>query len=43
MQTSVPVGSNIARKLFGVALFAITQRANGFMKNMTGAAPKQAD
>lgn len=43
MQTSVPVGSNIARKLFGVALFAITQRANGLMKNMTGAAPKQAD
>lgn len=43
MQTSVPVGSNIARKLFGVALFAITQRQNGFMKNMTGAAPKQAD
>lgn len=43
MQTSVPVGSTLARKLFGVALFATTQRANGLMKNLTGPAPKQPD
>jgi N4-gp56 family major capsid protein len=43
MQTSIPVGSALAKKHFGVALFAVTQRANTLLKNMTGPAPKQAD
>lgn len=41
-QTSIPVGSSLAKKHFGVALFAVTQRANTLLKNMTGDAPKQA-
>ena len=42
-QTQVPAGSALARKLYSVALFAQTQKANGFTKNLTGNAPKQAD
>lgn len=41
-QTNIPVGSALARKLYGVALFAYTQRANTLIKNLTGPAPKQA-
>ena len=40
-QTQVPVGSSIARKLYSVALFAQTQKANGFTNNLTGPAPQQ--
>lgn len=43
MQTSIPVGSALAKKHFGVALFAVTQRANTLLKNMTGQAPKQGE
>ena len=39
--TTVPAGSAIARKLYSVALFAQTQRANGFTNNLTGPAPQQ--
>lgn len=42
-QTNVPAGSALARKLYSVALFAQTQKQNGFTKNLTGPAPKQAD
>jgi N4-gp56 family major capsid protein len=42
-QTGIPVGSALARKLFGVAVFSVTQRANTLLKNMTGPAPKEAD
>lgn len=41
-QTTVPVGSPLARKVFGAALFANTQRQPSLMNNLTGAAPKQA-
>ncbi|MEE8429048.1 MAG: N4-gp56 family major capsid protein [Gammaproteobacteria bacterium] len=40
-QTQIPVGHALARKLFSVATFAMTQRQPGFRKNLTGAAPKQ--
>jgi N4-gp56 family major capsid protein len=40
-QTQVPVGSTLAKKVFGAALFANTQRAPTLMKNLTGPAPKQ--
>jgi N4-gp56 family major capsid protein len=42
-QTTVPAGSALARKLYSVALFAQTQKAPGFSKNLTGPAPKTAD
>lgn len=42
-QTNVPVGSALARKLFGTALFARVIASPGFSKNLTGDAPKQAD
>jgi len=42
MQTSVPNGASIAVKSYSVALFAVTQRANSLLKNMTGEAPKQS-
>jgi N4-gp56 family major capsid protein len=42
-QTTVPAGSPLARKLYSVALFAQTQKAPGFSKNLTGAAPKAGD
>ncbi len=41
-QTTVPVGSPLARKIFGAALFANTQRQPSLMNNLTGAAPKQS-
>jgi len=40
--TQVPVGSPLARKVFGAALFANTQRSPSLMNNLTGPAPKQA-
>ena len=40
--TSIPVGSPLARKVFGAALFATTQRQASLMNNLTGPAPKQA-
>ena len=42
-QTNIPVGSPLARKVYGAALFAQTQRQPSLMNNMTGNAPKQAD
>lgn len=42
-QTTVPAGNAIARKLYSVALFAQTQKQPGFVKNLTGAAPKAGD
>jgi N4-gp56 family major capsid protein len=42
-QTNIPVGSALAKKHFGVAMFAVCQRANTLLKNMTGPAPKQSD
>lgn len=41
-QTNVPVGSPLARKVFGAALFARTQRQPSLMNNLTGPAPQQA-
>lgn len=41
MPTDIPVGSALARKVFGGALFARTQRKPSLMKNITGPAPKQ--
>lgn len=43
MQTNVASGDAIAIKLFSVAVFAQTQRKNGFSNRLTGPAPKQAD
>ena len=40
--TSIPVGSPLARKVFGAALFAQTQRQPSLMNNLTGPAPKQS-
>jgi len=40
--TSIPVGSPLARKIFGAALFAATQRQPSLLTNMTGDAPKQS-
>ncbi|MAK55666.1 MAG: hypothetical protein CML17_07470 [Pusillimonas sp.] len=40
--TSIPVGSPLARKVFGAALFAQTQRQSSLMNNLTGPAPKQS-
>lgn len=42
-QTTVPAGSALARKVFGAALFAKTVAAPSWIKNLTGAAPKQSD
>lgn len=42
-QTSIPVGSALAKKVFGAALFATTQRSPTMLKNLTGEAPKQGD
>ena len=41
-QTSIPVGSALAKKHFGVALFGASQRMPTLLNNMTGPAPKQA-
>ncbi|MFT0547859.1 DUF4043 family protein [Allopusillimonas ginsengisoli] len=40
--TSIPAGSPLARKVFGAALFANTQRQPSLMNNLTGPAPKQS-
>lgn len=42
-QTTIPAGSPLARKLYGAALFARTQRQASLMSNLTGTAPKQKD
>ncbi len=42
-QTQIPVGSALAKKVFGAALFATTQRSPTLLKNLTGPAPKQGD
>jgi N4-gp56 family major capsid protein len=41
-QSSIPAGHALARKAFGVALFARTIQAPGFCKNLVGEAPQQA-
>lgn len=43
MQTQIPAGSPLARKVFGAALFAKTVAFAGMVKNLTGNAPKQSD
>lgn len=43
MQTQVPAGSALARKIFGAALFAQTVRKPGLVSKLTGPAPKQSD
>lgn len=40
--TQIPVGSPLARKVFGAALFANTQRQPSLANNLTGPAPKQS-
>lgn len=42
-QTNIPVGSALAKKVFGAALFATTQRSPTMLKNLTGPAPKQGE
>lgn len=42
-QTTIPAGSPLARKIFGAALFAQTQRQPTLLNRMTGPAPKQGD
>jgi len=41
MPTSIPIGSPLARRVYGAAVFADTQRKPSFRKNLTGPAPKQ--
>lgn len=41
--THIPAGDPLARKVFGAALFAATQRQNTLTNNLTGTAPKQGD
>jgi N4-gp56 family major capsid protein len=43
MATQIPYGSALARKVYGAALFAAVQLKPGFMKLLTGPAPKQSD
>lgn len=43
MPTEIAVGSPLARKVFGVALFAGTQIEPGFMNLLSGPMPQQAD
>ena len=43
MQTNVPAGSPLARKIFGAALFARAIQAASWLTNLTGPAPKQSD
>src|SRR4051812_12146846 len=42
-QTQIATGSSIAIKSFSVGLFAATQGAASFRKNLKGAVPQQAD
>ena len=43
MQTQIPAGSSLARKVFGAALFAKVVAAANFVKALTGDAPQQSD
>lgn len=43
MPTQIPIGSPLARKVYGAALFATVQQQPGFMNLLSGPAPKQAD
>jgi N4-gp56 family major capsid protein len=43
MPTQIPIGSPLARKVFGAALFATVQQQPGFMNLLSGPAPKQSD
>lgn len=43
MQTSIPAGHALARKVYGAALFAATQRQPSMLNRLTGAAPTQSD
>ena len=42
MPTNIPIGSPLASKVFGAAVFAETQRRPSLLKNITGPAPKQS-
>lgn len=42
-QSQIPVGSALARKLYGTALFSRIIQAPAFTKNITGEAPGQAE
>lgn len=42
MQTQIPAGHALARKIFGAALFAQTQRQPSLLNRLTGAAPQQS-
>lgn len=41
MQTQIPAGSPLARKIYGAALFAASQRQPSLLNRMTGPAPQQ--
>jgi N4-gp56 family major capsid protein len=41
MQTHIPAGHALARKIFGAALFAQTQRQPSLLNRLTGPAPQQ--
>lgn len=41
MSTTIPVGSKLARKVFGVGLFSRVQHAPGFMNLLAGEMPNQ--
>lgn len=43
MQTQIPAGSALAKKVFGAALFAKVVAAPSLLKSLTGNAPKQSD
>lgn len=43
MQTNIPAGHALAKKVFGAALFARTIQAPMWLTNLTGPAPKQSD
>lgn len=43
MPTQIPIGSPLARKVYGAALFATVQQQPGFMNLLSGPAPKQSD
>lgn len=42
-QTSIPAGSALAKKIYGAALFASTQRRASVLNRLTGPASKQSD
>ena len=41
MQTQIPAGHPLAKKIFGAALFASTQRQPSMLNRLTGPAPQQ--